>query len=243
MHGGDSHDAYQRGKELWLRHLQTKPKDPVLLKHAARFFLLQDRAIAEKLLHEGKKLQPKKPDWSVRLAHLYDLGLDDMNDSECALKALEEQERAFKLCRKRDDRLHILEDLPRLSFKAMQYEKASRYANQLLAQTQKETDESDASDCKHKAHSILGRLALKNGNIDAARSHLLTSANVQGSPVLHSFGPSMRLAKEVLESGQQDAVLKYLDRCEVFWKGERGRLPAWRKEIQEGSVPSDWSRE
>lgn len=238
----DSHDAYQHGKELWLRHLQTRPKDPVLLKHAARYFLLQDRAIAEKLLQAGKALQPNNPDWSERLAHLYDLGLEGMNDSECALKALNEQERVFKLCRNRDDRIHALEDLPKLSFKAMKYEKSSRFANQLLAHAQQETDESQASDCKHKAHSILGRLALKNGNIDAARFHLLSSADVQGSPVLHSFGPNMRLAKELLESGQQDAVLEYLDRCEVFWEGERGRLPAWRKEIQDGSVPSDWSR-
>ncbi|HMF36252.1 MAG TPA: hypothetical protein VKF17_06415 [Isosphaeraceae bacterium] len=58
-----------------------------------------------------------------------------------------------------------------------------------------------------------------------------------GSPQLNSFGPSMSFAREMLEAGEREPVLEYLNLCRSFWKGDEGRLDRWTREIKEGRIP------
>ena len=243
-----SESAYQQGKRLWLRHLKRQGRDTAILRHAANYFLLEDGALAEQLLLAGKELQPNNPEWSEQLAHLYDLGIDGIKHTELAAKALEHQERAYSLCQSGSafDRLRRLESLPEKAFNAGQFEKASTYAQWLLSETigggLPDHFGNAGDDFRHKGHSVLGRIAVRNGDIEAAKSHLHSSADLTGSPVLNSFGPSMLLAKALLEKEETEAVLKYLDRCAMFWHSDRGRISDWRKEIAAGTIPSDWHR-
>ena len=89
----------------------------------------------------------------------------------------------------------------------------------------------------HQSQIILGRIAHGEGRSDAAKTHLLAAADVDGSPVLGSFGPNMALAKELLEAGERDAVLAYLDACTRFWEHDYGQLAAWRKTVVDGGIP------
>ena len=72
-----------------------------------------------------------------------------------------------------------------------------------------------------------------------AKKCLLESGRTLGSPQLNSFGPTMVLAKELLEQGERDAVLEYLHLCPKFWKSEtaESRLDQWSQAIKEGMVP------
>jgi hypothetical protein len=81
----------------------------------------------------------------------------------------------------------------------------------------------------------LGRLALRRGDAEGAKEHLLASAEVKGSPVLNSFGPSMSLARDLLQAGERDAVLAYLERCSRFWKDDSPRV--WSEDIRAGRTP------
>ena len=77
------------------------------------------------------------------------------------------------------------------------------------------------------------------GGIRTYAEHLLASARgVPGSPVLISFGPNMRLARELIEKGERDLVVEYLDLCSKFWKNEGGKIAGWTAVIKDGGMPN-----
>jgi hypothetical protein len=82
-------------------------------------------------------------------------------------------------------------------------------------------------------------IALRAGDVETARRHLIESGKTPGSPQLNSFGPNMSLAKELLEHGERKVVLEYLDLLEVFWQGDRPlqTLLGWRGMIERGKLP------
>jgi tetratricopeptide (TPR) repeat protein len=89
----------------------------------------------------------------------------------------------------------------------------------------------------HFAHLALGRLALMRGDLDAAVASLLRAGDTPGSPQLNSFGPNMRLARDLLRAGKVDEVIEYLARCAVFWEMGQEQLDAWTEAIRRGEVP------
>jgi len=55
---------------------------------------------------------------------------------------------------------------------------------------------------------VLGRLALRDGNIAAAKAFLLEAGKSTGSPQMNSFGPNLSLAKDLLQKGEKEVVIK-----------------------------------
>jgi hypothetical protein len=84
---------------------------------------------------------------------------------------------------------------------------------------------------------VLGRLALKSGDIDTAREHLLAAGRSPGSPQMNSFGPNFSLAKDLLTTGDKAIVLEYIDLVRKFWKLDHRKLDQWKKDIEEGRAP------
>ena len=81
-------------------------------------------------------------------------------------------------------------------------EKAESYAREMLITAETEKDEScnwNYGNAIHDSHNILGRVALRRNDIDAAKKHLIKAGRTKGSPQLDTFGTSMVLAKELLE--------------------------------------------
>jgi len=100
----------------------------------------------------------------------------------------------------------------------------------------------------HHGNLLRGRAALKRGDIKGAGDFLRAAGRTPGSPQLNSFGPNMLLAKELLEAGEREAVLEYLESCKAFWSIKTaatsvGAVPpaaaldAWADAIREGRVP------
>ena len=84
---------------------------------------------------------------------------------------------------------------------------------------------------------MLGLIALSQGDVAEAKRRLLASADSKGSPQMNSFGPNMRLAKELLAKGERDVVLEYFGRCGKFWKMGGERLKAWTDSVNRGGTP------
>ncbi len=89
----------------------------------------------------------------------------------------------------------------------------------------------------HKMNIVEGRIALQNGNIKEAKKYLILAGKTTGSPQLNSFGPNMSLAKELLEKGEKEIVMEYLNLCGQFWESDSNKLKNWTEIIQKGGIP------
>lgn len=115
--------------------------------------------------------------------------------------------------------------------------KARRLGEELLEVAAGDRDYWDYGNAVHKANIVLGRVALREGNIDQAKYHLLQAGRTPGSPQLDSFGPNMTLAKELLEAGVREAVLKFFKLCGEFWRMDFGKLARWTAAVERGEIP------
>ena len=134
-----------------------------------------------------------------------------------------------------DWRLSLRLDAARAAVEAGDADTAKKMANAALAQVSDEHSVKFGQSV-HDGHAILGRAALAKGNVEEARAQLLRAAQVAGGGTLTSFGPNMSLAKELVERGERDTVVKYLEQCRSFWKNPR--LDDWIRTIQEGKTPN-----
>ena len=90
----------------------------------------------------------------------------------------------------------------------------------------------------HLAHTALGLLALRRGDVGGAVEELRLSGNTPGSSQLNSFGPSMRLARDLLRAGESAAVVGYLQQCRRFWTMGQTWLNIWEQKIHRGAMPT-----
>jgi hypothetical protein len=230
-------EAYAEAKRLWLGQVKNHPGDTKVLGNAAGFFTIHDKVLSGELYRKARSLEPDKPEWSQRLGHLYSLELTRKEPHarrDWAAMSLAELERAHAMDTDRGKGRWVHCQLAKAAFEAGDHPKARAYAQELVT-----TPGDSRGDAVHIGNLVLGRLALAAGDVDAAKSHLIESANTPGSPVLGSFGPSMTLAKELLDRGEREAVLRYLELCSKFWKMgvQRGVLPGWIEEVRRGGCP------
>ena len=134
-------------------------------------------------------------------------------------------------------RFYDLRHLAEGAFQAGEFDKAKAYADELLQMAPHYRGDWNYGNAIHHANVILGRLALRSGNVKAAKEYLIKAGNTPGSPQLDSFGPNMTLAKDLLEKGERKVVIEYFQLCSKFWKMERGRLQAWTSTVQQGGIP------
>jgi len=89
----------------------------------------------------------------------------------------------------------------------------------------------------HYGNLVLGRLALRSGDREKAKRHLLESAKLSDSSYLCIIGPNMMLASELLELGERAAVVEVLNLCTNFWKTNDHRAEQWIYAIAHGQNP------
>jgi hypothetical protein len=130
----------------------------------------------------------------------------------------------------------LLPGLSKASYAAGEVTEAFSYANELLAAASMHPEWAQG-DAIHQGNIVLGRVALARGDITSARVHLLAAGRTPGSPVQKSFGPSMALAKELLDKNEREVVVQYLSECSQFWAMDRGRLSEWTALINQGKIP------
>ena len=52
-----------------------------------------------------------------------------------------------------------------------------------------------------------------------------------------SFGPELTLARDLLEKGEREAVVEYLQGIRTFWKGREEVIDDWIVLIRAGRTP------
>lgn len=231
--------------------------------------LAQDRDKAEALIRTGQKQRPAAAAmWAMDVQLLFAVdqstgkslkGKERIAHFQHSLEYLQESYDATVEALKKAPGEPLQEVLPDLqvdlalaALEAGETGLAKRHAAESL---QKNTDDksSNYGNIIHNANLILGRCALLEGKLEDAKAYLLKAGATPGSPQLDSFGPRMSLARELLEKGEKETVLQYLDLVSKFWApGKEESVPGkqlsdehaatiagWKREIAEGKIP-EW---
>ena len=133
-------------------------------------------------------------------------------------------------------RAPLLPRLAKAAFASLQYTKAEKYAKEALEAAQ-HGQFWWTGDAVHQGNIVLGRLALGRGDVSAAKDYLLAAGKAPGTLLLASLGPNMGLARDLLNRGERDAVIAYLEECQTFWKADRGKLAEWLALVRAGLKP------
>jgi len=136
-----------------------------------------------------------------------------------------------------EKRFYALDTAAKESFAAGQMEEARRYALEALDLAQRFRSNWNYGNAIHDGNMVLGRIAVKNGDLNSARDYLLKAGNTTGSPQLDSFGPNMSLAKDLLEKGDRETVLQYFNLCRQFWELHLNKLDEWSADVAAGNTP------
>ena len=151
--------------------------------------------------------------------------------------------------------LGVLALAAKAALEAGENQKAHNYALKALAMADQEAEErrkrSDKDPRLHHAiptadyyaNFVLGRLAVLSGDIRSAEYYLIASGKTLGvgDAVLHSYGPNMSLALEVLKHGDQQSrqtVLQFLEEIKVFWPINPKHFQEWSAQIAAGKIPN-----
>jgi hypothetical protein len=123
------------------------------------------------------------------------------------------------------------------AFEVGKVDEARQHAEAVLDLAPQYRDDWNYGNAIHDGHMVLGRVALKSGDVETAKRELLLAGATPGSPQLDSFGPNMSLAKDLLEKKQADTVVEYFTLCAKFWDLERGNLKRWGTLAKAGEMP------
>ncbi len=229
--------AYAEAKQLWLDNLNKYKGNTTVLGNAADFFKISEKSLAEKLLKDAAAIEPTNPKWPADLGQVIELEMQSATGEvrrNLAARAYEQYSLAYGMTGGME-KPSVLTRLPVAAFEAGDLKHAREWAVEILNQAGTNPNPT-LVDAVHHAHIVLGRVALVNGDLQGAKERLVLAGQTTGSPAMKSFGPNMSLAKELLEKGERETVVKYFDECAAFWN-DRGKLAQWTALVKAGETP------
>ncbi|MCA9805049.1 MAG: hypothetical protein KC777_23935 [Cyanobacteria bacterium HKST-UBA02] len=200
--------VFDSAREIWLEHLNKKPGDTRLLRHAAAFFASSDPERALNLLQEGKALEPDNPYWPDRIAALFEDAFSGpaAGDSEVVTAILKnELEELCRLARPANRALCLARLARRQLNRVRDLTGASSTAERLLEEFGKGRRASRTQFAVQTARAILGRICLKNWDIAGARHHFGLALSASKDNVLVS-AELRNLICELIEAGETALV-------------------------------------
>jgi hypothetical protein len=238
---------YPELKAIWTEQAELKKTDPQVLFSAARFFKRAEPDIALKLLQQCQQLEPANYRWVGELGDLYAFMADRKEGAEkssLSVLALEQYEKAITLnkqerSRQRDrDRSALLRGAAETAFDAEQLAKAKTYSTELLLEYGHDLTAYSYADAAHYGNIILGRIALREGDLAKAKEHLLIAGRTPKLAGRTFFIPDMTLVRELFAKNEKDTVLEYLQLCETIYESEHEVFQRWEQMIRKGQTPS-----
>jgi len=230
--------GYEGARDAWNENLAKHPNNARILGNAAAFFRLNETELAEELLGRAQALEPENLEWTEQLGRLFSLKAitgDAAAQSEAHGKALPLLEAS--LATDGIPRFYQLASVAKSAFKAGDLNKARAYSTELLAIAPGFDRNWNYGNAIYTGNSILALIALDEGDMKSARAHLLAASLSPGSPQLNSFGPDLTVAKEILDRGEAEAVITFLDNVSNFWEGHVESINEWKEIIRRGGVP------
>lgn len=219
----------------WRNHMEASPRNTRILVHAARFFGQMDRPFAEQIRYRLQLIDPPR---FAEFALDFPLpGANAAQAEPAEVAGVDHSSGVNVVTPGASGPSRLLQD----AIEALQsgdYDHARDCALAALAAAESTEPGRTNGELVHGAQSVLGHLALIDGDRAQACAHLRASTDVSGSPRLETFGPEMSLARALIEAGERDAVLDYLERCRRFWKMGHALLDAWEADLFEGRMPN-----
>jgi tetratricopeptide (TPR) repeat protein len=215
---------------LWRKHLESHQDDIAVLKNAEKFFFGKDPEEADRLIHHIAEKEPGNQEWPNELAQLYRMFGIPGEHFDAAQRADESYKRVLALTRSAPARETLAGEMAQAAFKMGDFPAAAEFAKIQLTGK-------DRSAPQH-ANTILGRVALRSGDVSSAKQFLLDSSKPEAAKDISLSGPIMVLAKELLDRGERETVLQYLDNCLTLWPRGENVLQVWIAEIRNGRTPN-----
>ena len=135
----------------------------------------------------------------------------------------------------------LLPVLANLAFELEDAQAAKTYATQALDVAGQRSDIIEGiavgPQALHDANDVLGRVALRSGDVQLAKQYLLKAATTPGGGSISTVGPRMTLAQALLEHGERDVVLEYLENIKTSWNSGGRQLDHWIATIRKGKSP------
>ena len=216
---------------LWNKHLELRGDDLAVMKDAEKFFFGKDPAAADQLIHRISAKEPDNREWPNELAQLYRMfGVPGLRTDDPAARAAEAYKRVLALTRNPTSRDALAGEMALAAFKVGDFAGAAELAKIHLKGNDRTAPQ--------RANTLLGRVALRTGDTMGAKQYLLDSSGPQAEKDVSLSGPTMILAKELLEQGEPGAVLQYLDNCLALWPRGQNVLQIWIADIKKGKTPN-----
>lgn len=194
--------------------------------------------LAESLLVRAQAMDARNPAWDRSLAEFYEFrsraAPTPAERAHWSAKALEQRDRSLRLSSDAATRAGQLSETAKTALRADAPQRAEQAAREALELAGPHRADPRFGPALHDAHMVLGRIALRRGDVEQAKAHLADSARIAGGGTLSSFGPNLGLARDLLERGERAAVLDYLEACRKFWTYPRSPLERWIRELREG---------
>ena len=149
----------------------------------------------------------------------------------------QKHESALATMKKPQQRFYTLTETAVFAVDNKQWDKAEKYAHELLKLAPKFPKDWNYGNAIHKGHLVLGHVALHRNEMATAKAELLAAGKTPGSPQLDTFGPNMSLAKALTEKGETKIVIAYFDECSRFWAPRFSKLSEWRDDVMAGRTP------
>lgn len=189
----------------------------VILQHTAAFndapAMRGDDAttVAERWLLRARELDPKNIEVARFLSNIYDREASQSADPHWKVELYRKAEAL-------SPGFYNVPPLAMAEYEAGDNEAAARTAKRILDQ------KSPPPQFPNMAHTVLGLIALDQKRMDDAKRELLESARGTAN-----IEPNRTLAQALLDAGERDVVLQYLEMCRTFWKGDRGAIDHYIK--------------
>lgn len=238
-------------RDTWMQAVQAAPEDVIVLANAAQHFQYKDSARAAELYRRLRALEPLKARWADRLAetefdHLVVRFGDSAKIAERGRRALAILDEAMLLPDAGKQRTERFAKIAFCALAAGELDRSHQAAVELL---QSESPPEAMQAYAHLAHVVLGRIALRRNDVEAAREELRAAGRTAWLRGIHPGEPSMDLADELLERGEREAVSEYLQvlldgvqelpRPKNTWHVDQwiDKLIGWKALLQAGRKP------
>jgi hypothetical protein len=189
------------------------------------------QALAEKWLRRARQLASSSDTWNAALSNVIRARAQGTNDAAEKLRLVNEACGLLPDAQK----LNMRADIAFAEFEASDDAGAERDAQTMVAAVRNIYD-------WHSGHTILGLLALAHGNEASAKEHLLASVKPPASMKNPVLQPEMTLAQQILDSGDKDSVVAFLEASRVVWTSDRGRIEHMLNFVNRATPPLDLRR-
>jgi hypothetical protein len=232
---------YARIRDAWSRQLASRPTDIEVLLAAAHSLSHHepDRSLAIlEQAHESSATDPRPASIIAHIWHRRALDSSPQAQRDASV-ALAWYERSIEREVDPEQRSATMRWACRAALSALDFSSAKDLAEGLLALASAPIPNRDAGSATLVAHITLGRVALHDNDVDAAKRHLATATQVIGSQIQSlPYHPEMELAEELLRRGEGALVLEFLRKLrQAAHPSDQGWIDVWCLKIENGEQP------